>query len=55
MHFHVLPDRAEHQVHADVAFVDMAGNVRLLIEQLECTSSAALNRLGGGWKGEIRV
>lgn len=55
MHFLVYPERPEHQVKADVAFVDEQGRLRLLIEQLECTSSPALNRLGGTWKGEIRV
>jgi acyl transferase domain-containing protein len=55
MHFLVYPERPEHQVRADVAFVDEQGMLRLLIEQLECTSSPALNRLGGTWKGEICV
>jgi NAD(P)-dependent dehydrogenase (short-subunit alcohol dehydrogenase family)/acyl carrier protein len=55
MHFLVHPERPEHQVRADVAFVDEQGRLRLLIEQLECTSSPALNRLGGTWKGEICV
>jgi len=55
MHFLVYPERPEHQVKADVAFVDEQGRLRLLIEQLECTSSPALNRLGGTWKGEICV
>jgi acyl transferase domain-containing protein/NADP-dependent 3-hydroxy acid dehydrogenase YdfG len=55
MHFLVYPERPEHQVKADVAFVDEQGQLRLLIEQLECTSSPALNRLGGTWKGEICV
>jgi hypothetical protein len=55
MHFLLYPDQPEHQVRADVAFVDAAGRLRLFIEELECTSSPALNRLGGGWKGEICV
>jgi len=55
MHFLLYPDQPEHQVRADVAFVDAGGNLRLFIEELECTSSPALNRLGGGWKGEICV
>ncbi|MCG6870709.1 MAG: SDR family NAD(P)-dependent oxidoreductase [Gammaproteobacteria bacterium] len=55
MHFLLYPDSLEHQVRADVAFVDAQGNLRLFIEELECTSSPALNRLGGGWKGEISV
>jgi len=55
MHFLVYPERPEHQVKADVAFVDEQGRLRLFIEQLECTSSPALNRLGGTWKGEICV
>jgi hypothetical protein len=55
MHFLIYPERAEHQVIADVAFVDEQGLLRLLIEQFESTSSPALNRLGGSWKGEISV
>ena len=42
-------------VRADVAYVDSAARVRLLVEDMHCTASVALNRLGGGWKGEIRV
>ncbi|MEO0972457.1 MAG: polyketide synthase dehydratase domain-containing protein, partial [Pseudomonadota bacterium] len=55
MHFLVYPERPPHQVRADVAFVDGKGNLRLYLERLECTSSPALNRLGGTWKGEISV
>jgi acyl transferase domain-containing protein/NAD(P)H-dependent flavin oxidoreductase YrpB (nitropropane dioxygenase family)/NADP-dependent 3-hydroxy acid dehydrogenase YdfG len=55
MHFLLYPEQSPDQVKADVAFVDGAGQLRLFIEELECTSSANLNRLGGGWKGEIRV
>lgn len=43
------------QVKADVAFVDQSGALRLLIESMECTASEALNRLGGGWRGDILV
>ena len=41
-------------VRADVAFVDEAGLVRMAIEDMECTRSAALNRLCG-WDGLILV
>jgi len=55
MYFLVYGEQTEEQVKADVAFVDEAGHLRLFIEEMECTSSPALNRLGGGWKGEIRA
>jgi len=47
MRFLVHPDQAEHQVKSDVAFVDGQGRLLMMIEDAECTSSAALNRLGG--------
>jgi hypothetical protein len=53
MHFLTHVDQTEDQVKADVAFVDQNNKLRLLIEEMECTSSPALVRLGGGWKGEI--
>jgi acyl transferase domain-containing protein/NAD(P)H-dependent flavin oxidoreductase YrpB (nitropropane dioxygenase family)/NADP-dependent 3-hydroxy acid dehydrogenase YdfG len=53
MHFLTYVDQTEDQVKADVAFVDENNQLRLLIEEMECTSSAALVRLGGGWKDEI--
>jgi len=55
MHFLTHVDQTEDQVKADVAFVDENNQLRLLIEEMECTSSPALVRLGGGWKGEICV
>jgi predicted hotdog family 3-hydroxylacyl-ACP dehydratase len=55
MVFQIYADQGEEQVKADVAFVDRSGQLRLFIEEMECTSSSALTRLGGGWKGEIRV
>jgi acyl transferase domain-containing protein/NAD(P)-dependent dehydrogenase (short-subunit alcohol dehydrogenase family) len=55
MHFLVHPEREPHQVRADVAFVDEQGLLRMYVERLECTSSPALNRLSGTWKGEICV
>ena len=36
-----------HLVGANVYFLDAAGQVVLLIEEMECIASAALNRLGG--------
>jgi acyl transferase domain-containing protein/NAD(P)H-dependent flavin oxidoreductase YrpB (nitropropane dioxygenase family)/NADP-dependent 3-hydroxy acid dehydrogenase YdfG len=53
MHFLLYADQSEEQVKADVAFVDRNGQLRLFIEEMECTSSPALVRLGGGWKGEV--
>jgi hypothetical protein len=55
MHFRLYPDQSENQVKADVAFVDANNRLRLFMEEMECTSSEALARLGGGWKGEICV
>ena len=55
MVFSIYPDQADNQVKADVAFVDQSNRLRLLMEAMECTTSAALSRLGGTWKGEIRV
>ena len=55
MYFLAHPEQPEHRVRADVAFVDDHGRLRLFVEQLECTSSAALNKIGGGWKGKICV
>jgi acyl transferase domain-containing protein/NAD(P)-dependent dehydrogenase (short-subunit alcohol dehydrogenase family) len=43
-----------HQVRADVLVVDAAGRPVLVIETLESTADAALNRFRG-WAGEIRV
>ncbi|GMQ83280.1 MAG: hypothetical protein BMS9Abin06_0013 [Gammaproteobacteria bacterium] len=55
MHFLLYADQTDEQVKADVAFVDENKQLRLFIEEMECTSSPALTRLGGGWKGEICV
>jgi len=55
MHFLLYPEQAPGLVKADVAFVDPEGQLRLFVEGLECTTSANLNRLGGGWKGKICV
>ena len=55
MHFLLYADQTEEQVKADVAFVDEHEQLRLFIEEMECTSSPSLTRLGGGWKGEVRV
>ena len=55
MYFMIKQDAPEHTVRADVAFVDESGRVRLSVEDLESTSSESLNRLGGGWRGEIVV
>jgi acyl transferase domain-containing protein/NAD(P)-dependent dehydrogenase (short-subunit alcohol dehydrogenase family) len=55
MHFLLYPDQDDSTVKADVAFVDQQGHLRLFMEEMECSSSPALVRLGGGWKGEISV
>lgn len=47
MHFLLYPGQEPDRVRADVAFVDAAGRLLLMVEELECTSSAALARLGG--------
>jgi len=38
----------------DAVFGDAGGRVCLAVRQFECTASAALNRLGGGWAGGAR-
>jgi NAD(P)-dependent dehydrogenase (short-subunit alcohol dehydrogenase family) len=56
MHFRVNASRDRDHVRADIAYFDAAsGMIKLLVEGMECTASTALNRLGGGWHGEIRV
>ncbi len=50
MYFRLYEDQTDDQVKADVAFVDSANKLRIYIEEMECTSSEALTRLGGGWK-----
>ncbi|MCS0494083.1 SDR family NAD(P)-dependent oxidoreductase [Ancylobacter sp. MQZ15Z-1] len=54
MLFAVQPGLGEHQVAADVAVLDAAGAPVFVIEELESTANAALNRLRG-YVGEIRV
>jgi hypothetical protein len=55
MHFLLYPDQSEDQIKADIAYVDENHKLRLFIEEMECASSPALTRLGGGWKGEVSV
>jgi hypothetical protein len=47
MHFERIVSDESHVVRADVYFTDDGGNVVFLIEDMECVSSAELNRLGG--------
>ena len=54
MYYMLHSQLGEHQVCADVAYVDADGRLRMKIEQLECTSSASLNRICG-YDGQIRV
>jgi hypothetical protein len=54
MYFMLRADLGPGQVHADVAYVDAEGRLRLEISGLESTSSAQLNRICG-WAGEIRA
>ena len=54
MQLHPIADTGV--VRADVGCIEMeTDRLRLWIEGLECTASQALNRLGGGWSGEITV
>ena len=47
MQFERSPGEDSHAVHANVYFTDADNQVVLLIEDMECVSSAGLNRLGG--------
>ncbi len=55
LYFRLVGGADETTVRAEVAYVDDAEQVRLLVEDMQCTATPTLNRLGGGWKGEIRV
>ncbi len=47
MEFELVPVSDPYLVHANVYFLDAAGQVVMWIEGMECVASAALNRLGG--------
>ena len=47
MHFERIPAEESHLVRANVYFTDADNRVALLIEDIECVSSAELNRIGG--------
>jgi len=47
MEFELIPVADASIVRANVYFLDAAGRAVLLIEEMECIASAALNRLGG--------
>jgi acyl transferase domain-containing protein/NAD(P)H-dependent flavin oxidoreductase YrpB (nitropropane dioxygenase family)/NADP-dependent 3-hydroxy acid dehydrogenase YdfG len=47
MDFELVPIDDPYLVRANVYFIDDAGQVVMLIEDMECVASAALNRLGG--------
>jgi hypothetical protein len=47
MHFERLASEEPHLVRANVYFADPDHQVGLMIENMECVSSAALNRVGG--------
>jgi hypothetical protein len=47
MEFELIPMPDLSVVRANVYFLDASGQVVLLIEEMECIASAALNRLGG--------
>jgi acyl transferase domain-containing protein len=49
-----LRDSGPMEVQADVAYLDGDDRLSLLIEGMECTANAGLNRLCG-WAGEIRM
>ena len=47
MEFELIPVSDPSVVRANVYFLDAGGQVVMLIEEMECIASAALNRLGG--------
>jgi len=47
MEFEMIPVADANVVRANVYFLDADGQVVLLVEEMECIASAALNRLGG--------
>jgi len=47
MQFERLPGEDSHAVRANVYYADADNQVALLIEDMECVSSAGLNRIGG--------
>jgi hypothetical protein len=47
MHFERIPSEESHLVRANVYFTDADNQIALLIEDMECVSSADLNRIAG--------
>ncbi|GAX59675.1 polyketide-type polyunsaturated fatty acid synthase PfaA [Candidatus Scalindua japonica] len=54
MKFELIDSVDSHIVRANICFSDLDGNVRVMIEDMECVSSAGLNRLGGTAKVAAR-
>ena len=50
MEFELIPSQDSNLLCANIYFSDIAGQMVLLIENMECISSKALNRLGGSAK-----
>lgn len=50
MEFELIPSKDSNLLCANIYFSDIAGQMVLLIENMECISSKALNRLGGSAK-----
>jgi hypothetical protein len=50
MHFERLPSEEPHLVRANVYYTDTDSQVVLTIEEMECVSTAELNRIGGTLK-----
>ncbi len=50
MHFEKVPSEESNMVRANVYFSDSENNVLMIIENMECVSSADLNRLGGTFR-----
>jgi len=53
LHFMMKSSPSDIAIEGDCALVDKEGNLRLLLENIEGTSSKELNRLGGRWPGGI--
>lgn len=53
LHLVMKSSPADIALEGDCALVDKEGNLRLLLENIEGTSSKGLNRLGGRWSGGI--
>jgi acyl transferase domain-containing protein/NAD(P)-dependent dehydrogenase (short-subunit alcohol dehydrogenase family) len=55
MEFELVPTSDASLVRANVYFTDAGGDVVMLIEEMDCVASAALNRLGGTAKVPLAI